>query len=201
MLQECCHEPLSYGNKVGRFIGSQIGKKGDIMLCSMLRKYFLAGVSLTALAGVSFLMTPMAQAADAGTGTFSVQANVIQTCTVSGSIDFGNYDGTTKDTTGTINITCSTPTPVTIALDQGSGTCAAPVRAMSDGSSNSLSYGLYRSAADRTSNTPWGCDATNTQSLNPTQGGDNVNVYGRIPSGQFKPVGNYSQNVTITVTY
>ncbi|WP_448533508.1 Csu type fimbrial protein [Parathermosynechococcus lividus] len=166
----------------------------------MLRKCLLAGASLTALAGVSFLMTPMAQAADAGTGTFSVQANVIQTCTVSGSIDFGSYNGTTNDTTGTINITCSSPTPVTIALDQGSGTCAAPERAMSNGS-NSLSYGLYRSAADRTSNTPWGCDAANTQSLNPTQGGDSVTVYGRIPSGQFKPVGNYSQNVTITVTY
>ncbi len=166
----------------------------------MLRKCLLAGVSLTALAGISVLMTPVAKAADAGTGNFSVNASVIQTCTVSGSINFGNYDGTTNDTTGTISITCSSPTAVNIGLDAGSGTCAAPVRAMSDGS-NSLSYGLYGSAADRTSGTPWGCDASNTQSLNPTQGGDNVTVYGRIPSGQFKPVGNYSQDVTITVTY
>ncbi|XFA72455.1 spore coat U domain-containing protein [Thermosynechococcaceae cyanobacterium Okahandja] len=171
------------------------------MLCSTLRKCLLAGVSLTALAGISVLMAPVAKAADAGTGNFTVNASVIQTCTVSGSIAFGNYDGTTKDTTGTINITCSSPTEVQIGLDAGSGTCAAPVRAMSDGT-NSLTYGLYRSAADRTSGTAWGCDPpNNTQSLTPAQGGDSVTVYGRIPSGQFKPVGSYSQDVTITVTY
>jgi len=163
----------------------------------------------TALAS-ALLLAGLGLAADADAATasanFDVTANVVTTCRIEAgnTLGFGSYDPTSDtDATGTttIRVRCTNGTSAPIALDDGlngaGGNCET--RAMSDGS-NTLGYGLYRSAG---TGSPWGCTAgTNTYTYTATNAAWNtITVHGVIPAGQNAPVGNYTDTVTATITF
>ena len=68
---------------------------------------------------------------------------------------------------------------------------------MSSGS-DKLKYQLYKNSS-RTALWGTGTDAFALQLLSTLTG--NVNVYGRIPSGQTVPAGTYNDVVNITLTF
>lgn len=137
--------------------------------------------------------------------TFGVSATVVSTCSTvtATALAFGDYDplsGSNKDSTNTIDVTCTMGTPFAIKLNGGvNGTINARVM-QEDTGSGLLSYGLYTNAA-RT--TVWGDGSTGT-SVSGTGTGSAVQqtVYGRIAASQTgKNAGTYSDTITVTVDY
>lgn len=143
------------------------------------------------------------------TSNLSVTATVSANCTISTSaVAFGTYDPVSThasadlDGTGTVTVTCTSGSGATITLDQGSNpatgsTDAAPLRQMASGA-NRLAYSLY-SDASRT--TVWGNTAATDVDHTGTGTATALTVYGRIPGGQNKPAGSYTDTVVATVTY
>jgi len=168
------------------------------------RMLTVAGATALALGVVSGT-----QAASPQTANLSVTATVSANCTISTTaVAFGEYDpvvanaSTPLDVTGKVSVTCTTGAPATITLGQGpdpgaSSTDAAPVRRMKSGS-NYLSYQLYSEA---THTTVWGNDASSDVENTGTGANQDIDVYGRVPSGQNVPTGNYSDTVVATITF
>jgi spore coat protein U-like protein len=135
---------------------------------------------------------------------FNVTATVLNSCAVSASdLAFGTYtagSGSPLTASTTLLVTCTTSLPYTIALDGGTNTASVAARAMTDGASHNLSYGLYTSSAYTTL---WGdgSGGTSTVAGNGSGSAQSVTVYGRIPAAQFVVAGSYSDRITVTVTY
>jgi spore coat protein U-like protein len=134
------------------------------------------------------------------TGTLSVTATVKSNCDVTGgTLAFGDYvSGQTSnaDAVGTIQIANCPNGTVKLELD-GGGSGNTTDRRMTSGT-NSLRYQLFRDVG-RT--LPW---ATGTDALNttlPVTSPFNIAIYGRIPGAQALQPGNYTDNVTITMTF
>jgi spore coat protein U-like protein len=145
-----------------------------------------------------FCNMPSAHAAQTTT-TFSVTATVTATCSVSAStLAFGNYAGNQTDGATTITVTCTNTTPYEVGLNDGVNT---PTRRMKDAGSNYLTYDLY---TDSGRSTRWGeiGDVGGT-SVHGTGDGtpQTLDVYGRIPANQNPPAGNYTDTVTVTLSY
>lgn len=138
------------------------------------------------------------------------------TCTVSTpGLAFGSYNvfaaGATK-VNATLSIKCTLTTPpnsvtvnYTISLSTGSSNSFVQ-RQMTSGA-NTLGYNLYTSNAysvvwgDGTGTTKTVAGSMSLTSGNPTHTNTNT-VYGQIPALQDVAVANnYSDNVTVTVTY
>jgi spore coat protein U-like protein len=121
------------------------------------------------------------------------------TCSINSTgVAFGNYDvfsAQNLDGVGSIGVTCDVSTAYSIALSPGSGSFAS--RSMASGA-NQLNYNLYTDAA-RT--TVWGDGTSGTATVSGTAMTANHSVYGRIPSRQNMPVGSYSDNITLTLTF
>jgi spore coat protein U-like protein len=168
------------------------------------RKALFVAISVVALGA--------GNAALAGTAgdNLAVSATVIDNCTISTSaIAFGNYDPivgnatANLDGTGSVTVTCTLDDVVQITLGQGANadagsTAAAPLRQMSDGASDFLSYSLF---SDASRSVVWGDDATVDQEATGTGAADAHTVYGRVSSGQNKPAGSYTDTVAATVTF
>ena len=160
------------------------------------------GLFLIASAAV---LTVSPAAAATTSSTLNVDATVTANCTVSTSaIDFGDVDplsGSNVDGTGGITVTCTSGTGWTATAGVGTGSGASfASRRMADGS-NLLNYNLYTNAG-RT--IVWGDDSGSTDPLTGTGNGSaqNVTVYGRVGSGQTTvPPGDYSDDISVTVTY
>ncbi len=168
----------------------------------------LLAAAVALVAGVSF----QASAAETSS-TFQVTASVASSCAIlgAGNIEFGSYDpavahastALTASSSG-IQVRCNGGTTAAVQLDEGlnklaASTCAAPQRAMIDGSGNKLSYSLAK-AADQAQ--VFGCDATNQTSLSYTNlETKTVGVFGSIPAAQNVPVGSYADTVTVKVTF
>src|SRR5207245_1316586 len=116
---------------------------------------------------------------------FTVNATVLSECTVStASVNFGAYDpvaanaATPLDSTGTVNVYCTTGTLATVSLDLGTH-ASGTTRRMLAGAANFLTYEIYRDAARsivwNTVNTDSG---TSTSKFTPINGG--FTAYGRI---------------------
>jgi len=172
-----------------------------------MRLSILALAAGTLLAGNAFA-GPSPQ-----TGSFNVTASVANSCRVTstGDIAFGTYDpadvnfSTALPGTGSVSVRCTRGTVANVALDQGlnaagGSTCAAPVRRMSDGGTERLAYSIYQDAARTTA---WGCDAANDQTF--TSAASNVattlTTYGQVPAGQDVAAGNFTDTVTVSVTF
>lgn len=155
--------------------------------------------------------------AGTATGSFSVTANVINSCKVNSStaIAFGNYDpananaASPLNSNGSISVLCTKGDSVTITMDQGQNagtgsTCTAPARRMTasvSGTPYYLNYGIYQSAA---LTSVWGCTSgTNSQSFTSASAGTatTLTTFGSVPAGQDLPAGAYSDTVTFTVTF
>lgn len=131
----------------------------------------------------------------------AVNATCWAACTASAqSVAFGNYNpigGGTVNGSGNVAVTCDVGTLYTISLSSGSGTYAD--RTMTNGG-NSLVYNLY---VDVTRLILWGDGSSGTSTVAGTGTGLLINtpVYGRVPSGQFVPAGNYTDSIVVTVSF
>ena len=142
---------------------------------------------------------PSAIAATATT-TLPVTATVLATCIVVATpLIFGNYSGAQLDAQAALTVTCTLGTAYNVRLDAGAGTGATiATRKLSFGA-NTLDYTLSRDAA-RTQN--WGItDGTDTGDGTGALVPAILNVYGRIPAGQFSAPGAYLDTVGVTVFY
>lgn len=121
-------------------------------------------------------------------------------CSVSSQgIVFGTYDtfsSQSLESTGNIDISCDSETIYSISLSTGSGSFLQ--RTMVFGS-HVLNYNLFTDAA-RT--IVWGDGTNSTATVSGvTTSTASHSVYGRVPARQNAYVGNYSDNVTITINF
>ena len=142
----------------------------------------------------------------AGTATanFTVSATVLASCQVNAAnLAFGNYtpgSATPVTASSTINVTCTTGTGYTVALDGGTVSNAMTARNMKNTTNDLLSYGLYTSSACITI---WGDGTGGTLTDIGLGNGtaQSYTVYGRIPAGQYAPAASYSDQIGVTVSY
>jgi spore coat protein U-like protein len=137
------------------------------------------------------------------TTTFTVSAAVVSNCSVDADdMNFGSYDASADLTSSAdIDVSCSIDIPYTVSLSAGSSGDFA-TRTMANGA-NTLAYNLY---LDTTHSTIW--NETNVASgigEGMSVGNEDTHtVYGLLPNtaaNQDAPVGNYSDLITVTVTY
>ncbi len=163
------------------------------------------------LVGVVGLVLMISSLAYAGTATanLSVTATINANCTIStGTVGFGTYDPIVTNATsalngtGSVTTTCTSATPATITLGQGSNpntgsTDTAPLRRMKNGTAY-LGYSLYSDSA-RTA--VWGNTTATGVASTGTGSAVAVTVYGQVAAGQNQPAGSYSDTVVATVTF
>lgn len=161
----------------------------------------------TSLAGALLLSVPT----HAGTAAenLDVSATVVANCTISaGTVAFGDYDPIVAnksgalDATGTVTVTCTNGSAVTVTLDQGANadagsTTAAPLRRMVSGI-NFLDYALF---SDSGYTTVWGATAETDVASTGTGDAVDLTVYGRVAADQQVPVGAYADSVVAEVTF
>ena len=164
--------------------------------CSVLTAALIG----SALALGSTLISKPAFAATA-TANMSVSATVPATCTIAtGDMIFGNYSST-EDTTAetTITATCSSGTNAIIGLNTGVHGSDGNLELLNTSGTGRLDYGIY---LDNQHVAVWGeIGDQNTQKVVPNGNPQAFIAYGVIYPGQSVPVGNYSDTVTVTITY
>jgi spore coat protein U-like protein len=163
-------------------------------------------VLMLAVAGALMIASGTAAAAIKQT-TFGVSAVVSPNCLVSATaLNFGGYDGTTAKTgTSDISVRCSTGTLFGVSLNAGGGTFTQ--RLLSGSGTNKLQYNLYTTVG---ATTIWGDNTAGTGIMSGTGAGMAsgsavpFTVFGQLPDNAFNqgaPSGNYSDTITVTVTY
>jgi spore coat protein U-like protein len=171
-------------------------------------KLFRSKILVLSVLGVAATLVrgPEAHAATA-TDNLVVTADVIATCTIlAAPVNFGTYDvgsAVDHDATGTVTINCSNGSAVYVMLGEGlqpnAGSLpAAPMREMSAGGTDVLTYGLFMDAG-HTAN--WGNTQVSGMARTGTGAADAITVYGRIPAGQGVLSGTYTDTVIATVEY
>lgn len=139
--------------------------------------------------------------------TFNVKIQITSVCdiqTAPTDVDFGSVNSTQTsiNSTGTLNVRCTSGTPYNIALNAGSGS-GATVTSRTMGSADAgntarVPYALYRNSA-RTQN--WGSTiGSDTQAGTGNGAVQPLVVYGQVASTNY-PAGSYSDVVTATVTW
>ncbi|MBD2665454.1 hypothetical protein B6N60_04408 [Richelia sinica FACHB-800] len=176
----------------------------------MVRRFNIGSALLVAGSLFASVATPMAAMASTASSNLSVSASVSPSCTISTSaLSFGSYDPVSANTslalngTGSVTTTCTNGASATIILDQGSNPSggssnAAPLRMMSNGSGNNLSYALYQDSARTTT---WGNTAGTGLGVIGSGTSQTNTIYGSIAGGQNVPVGNYSDTVVATISF
>jgi spore coat protein U-like protein len=146
------------------------------------------------------------------TGSFKVTADVQGSCIVTSTTDiaFGTYDPsdanftTPLDKAGSVDVRCVKGMSPTVTLDQGqngTGTCAAPARAMKEATSGELlNYQIY---SDSGHATVWGCAAANNVAFTAASSttATTLTTYGRVPAGQNVGLGSFKDVVTVQVAF
>lgn len=148
----------------------------------------------TFVSATSFSISNAVLAAS-GTASFDVSVQVLASCSISASnMSFASITtGTTTNTdaTSTLTVNCSSGTPFTIAL--GNGTNYSAGRRLASGASY-INYFLY---SDSSRSSQW-----NSTSGTGTGFDQSFTVYGRIPSGQsISNTGIYADTIIATITY
>lgn len=141
------------------------------------------------------------------TASLNVSATVSSSCSISSAtaLSFPAYtpDGSAQNSTSTLGVKCSNTVPFKIGLDGGvNGGFSTGFRNMKrSGGEETLSYGLY---TDVGRNLNWG-NTPGTDTVDGVGSGlateISKTIYGQIPSQPSAVPGNYSDSVTITVTY
>jgi len=162
------------------------------------------------LAGAALMIVTGVASAAESTTTFQVSASVVANCLVSANnLPFGTYDPTAadRDVDTTVLVRCTNGTGYTVALNAGvtAGATLAQ-RLMVFGGTNFMNYNLYTTAG-RT--VIFGDGTGGTAMISGTGTGlgiaqqQTVDVFGRIPAGQFTlPIGTYTETtITVTVTF
>jgi spore coat protein U-like protein len=134
------------------------------------------------------------------TTTFTVTAGVGNVCTVTATnLNFYTVVTTVANTaTSTITVTCTLNDAYTVALSAGdSGVETARYMEGITLGTHHLSYALYNNAGMTVN---WGT-AAGTVAGTGNGSAQNLTVYGRIPIQAAPPTDNYSDTITVTVTY
>lgn len=161
------------------------------------------------IAAVGVLLISGAASAQTAPADLAVGATVASNCTISTApVAFGAYDpivGLQLDVEGTVNVTCTTGSPVAVTLGQGlnadtGSTAAAPLRRMEQVGVGTamLSYNLF-TATGRVA--VWGNTVDTDVETTGTGAAVPLTVFGRLAAGQNVPVGTYSDTVVATVTF
>ena len=166
-------------------------------------------VALTAAVAASVISPMSAHAATptSASATFQVGATILVACNVTGStLTFGGSIDPLQtpgpvDASTALNVTCTKTTPYSVALSAGTNAGNASAfgsRTMKSGNNN-LPYQLY---LDSGRTQVWG-DGNNSGVYSGTGTGSQqvLTVYGRLPSLAGIVPGNYSDTVTVTITY
>jgi spore coat protein U-like protein len=158
------------------------------------------------------LATSVALAASGGgiagtdTGTITVQAQITNSCTIGdATLDAAAYNPLTDaaddfDFETTVALTCTNGATADIGLNAGGGAGATVAARKMTAGGHTLTYTIYQ---DDQHSVLWGNTiGTNTLQVTGTGSNDPQTLYGRIPSGQANAfAGNYTDSVTITVTF
>jgi spore coat protein U-like protein len=168
----------------------------------------LFGSRLTLLAAT--LCAGTAQAATNIASTVSASATVLASCQTpsTNALAFGTYSPSEdKPGTTTLSVRCTGGTPIVVSLNKGTTTGASIAQRKLANGTNTLNYNLYSNSPGPggTNGSVWGDTAlVNTVSSTGLGLGTDrtFTVYGLIPAGQNNAVpGNYSDLITVTVTY
>ncbi|QPF75051.1 spore coat protein U domain-containing protein [Roseateles sp. DAIF2] len=149
----------------------------------------------------------LAAASAAQATSFQVGATILVSCTVSGTaLSFGGsvdplLASGPVDASAALAVVCTNTTPYTLALNAGvnaggGANFGARTLKHSNGSA-ALPYQLYLDAGR---SKVWG-DGANAYSGTGTGNAQSVTIYGRLPSLAGAVPGNYSDTVTVTVSY
>lgn len=135
---------------------------------------------------------------------FTASATVADHCEITAAtdLDFGNIPGlihADRDQASTITLACTGRTVWNLGLDDGLHAAAGTRRMHRAGSGDFVRYELYR---DQARSQRWG----NTVDVDTLAGSGTghqqaVSVHGRVPAGQSVPASQYSDVITVTVTY
>jgi len=135
---------------------------------------------------------------------FTASATVPASCEidVTNNLNFGTVPGlinSNTDQTTNLSFTCTKTTPWKVSLDDGLHANGAIRRMRLGATSNYVQYELYRDSAH---SLRWG-DTLDIDTVNGigTGSSESLTVYGRVPAPQSIPSGNYSDTVTVTITY
>ncbi|XSG83409.1 MAG: Csu type fimbrial protein [Methyloligella sp. ZOD6] len=137
------------------------------------------------------------------TDTFQVSITIQADCTIStalSDINFGTEGVLDTDVaaSSTLSCTCSSGTPYTIGLNEGTGTGATvAVRKMTNGGST-VDYSLY---TDSGHTTVWGNVSGEWVSANGTGLPQLFTIYGLVPTQTTPAAGTYTDTITVTVTF
>jgi spore coat protein U-like protein len=162
---------------------------------------------LTATLAAAALAAGGAQAATTTT-TFAVTATVQSTCSATAAaLAFPNYTpgGGAQIGNTTISVKCTKNTPFTVLLNVGSTTGDAFAQRVMGSGANTLQYNLFTAASLLTI---FGDGTGGTQTVAGTGLGvataNSVQVFGQVPdsaTNQAAVAGNYSDTITVTVSY
>ena len=151
------------------------------------------------LSGALVALTAASAQAATTTDTFQAKITIYDDCQISSpsDLDFGTQGLLTSavDATATFVVRCTQNASYTISLNDGSNASSGQSR-MTDGSGHYVNYELYQ---DSSRSTLW--DTSNTVSSTGTGSDQTFTIYGRVPAQSTPPAGDYSDTVTITVTY
>lgn len=154
-----------------------------------------------------------ADVASGGTSTanLTVSATITASCDIAAGgsvVNFGTQSNITsnRDASTVISVQCTSGTPWSVGLNNGSNASGAQ-RRMTDGASHFINYDLY---TDNPRTLPW---TTTTAAGSCTSGAGScvlgtgtggfqfITIYGRVPFPQTPVVGLYTDTVVATVTY
>jgi len=152
-------------------------------------------------------------AAQAGTSTAVLSVSIVITasCTINpATLVFATTSGTSLLTTAvngssSVSVTCTSGSPYSIAMDNGSNPSGSQRRMISG--SNFLSYNLYVDAAHTlawsTATGPGTCTNAGECYLGTGNGSaQSINIYGVVPTtATAAPPGTYTDTVTMTITF
>ena len=163
-------------------------------------KKSLLALSLGTVSALSYAAT--------STANFQVSATVNPTCTISASnIAFGAFTPSaagTNVTTGTLDVLCTNNTPWNIKLSEGTTAGATFAQRLMAGATNGNTDTLkYNLSTTNNYSGLWGDGSPGTTAVNGTGAGTNraVTVYALMPLNQYAQPDNYTDNITVTLTY
>lgn len=151
--------------------------------------------------------TMLSQAANTN-ANFNVSTTVNAICIIdsASSLTFASYDpsqAVAQNSTSTITVRCTNTTPFNIGLSAGNGPNANTTTRVMTSGGNNLNYALYSDSAQTHT---WGNTIGTDTVASTGQGMAPANaiiktVYGQIPYQPGTVPGNYTDTVTVTVTY
>lgn len=165
-------------------------------------------LAMKAAVATALLSTTMLSEAANTNTNFNVSTTVNAICIIdsASSLTFASYDpsqAVAQTSSSAITVRCTNTTPFNIGLNAGTGPSATTTTRVMTSGSNTLNYALYSDAAQtKTWGNTIGTDTVAGNGLGMAAGNAIVKtVYGQIPYQPGTVPGNYTDTVTVTVTY